>query len=197
MIDGLDRTLEMFLKEKLPPALVKQVTISFAPPDDKFPPSKDTLPAIDLFLYDIRENRELRNNEWLVEGRSDGMVTEKRAPVRVDCSYLITAWFDKSSKTADIDEHGVLGEVMKVMLRFPTIPPQLLQGSLKGQAPDLPTVVLQPGHLQSVAEFWQALGGKPKAALNYTVTIGVEPFEPIETPAVEERIVDIQPDVEK
>jgi hypothetical protein len=37
--------------------------------------------------------------------------------------------------------------------------------------------------LQSVSEFWQALGGKPKAALNYTVTIGIVPDRPIETEA--------------
>jgi hypothetical protein len=30
-----------------------------------------------------------------------------------------------------------------------------------------------------VAEFWQALGGKPKAALNYTVTVVLDPFEPV------------------
>ena len=36
---------------------------------------------------------------------------------------------------------------------------------------------LQPGRLQSLGEFWQALGGKPKAALNYTVTFAVESFE--------------------
>jgi Pvc16 N-terminal domain len=49
---------------------------------------------------------------------------------------------------------------------------------LRGQEPPLPSSTLQPGRLQSVAEFWQALGGKPKAALNYTVTIGVVVDEP-------------------
>jgi hypothetical protein len=39
------------------------------------------------------------------------------------------------------------------------------------------TVSIQPGHLQSLAEFWQALGGKPKAALNYRVTMALELFD--------------------
>ncbi|HAA02882.1 MAG TPA: DUF4255 domain-containing protein, partial [Syntrophobacteraceae bacterium] len=55
MIDDLDRTLELLLKQDLPPTLVKQLTISFAVPDDQFPPQSVTLPAIDLFLYDVRE----------------------------------------------------------------------------------------------------------------------------------------------
>ncbi|MDJ0747492.1 MAG: Pvc16 family protein [Xenococcaceae cyanobacterium MO_167.B27] len=43
--------------------------------------------------------------------------------------------------------------------------------------------------LQSLGEFWQALGGKPKAALHYTVTIGVEPFSPQEVTPVTEILI--------
>src|SRR5271170_4197861 len=107
--------------------------------------------------------------------------TKKRKPVRVDCSYLITAWASEGSTSRPLDEHLLLSEVMKVLLRYPIIPEVLLQGSLKGQEPPLPSSTLQPGRLQSVSEFWQALGGKPKAALNYTVTIGVMPEKAIET----------------
>jgi hypothetical protein len=179
MIDDLDRTLEELLRLELPPDLVGQVTISFATPDDQFPPSSVSLPAIDLFLYDLRENRELRTNEWQVE-RRDGTATRKRPPARVDCSYLITAWASDSSTTPALDEHRLLGEVMHVLLRHPAIPAEVLQGSLQGQEPPLPAAALQPDDLQSLGEFWQALGGKPKAAFHYTVTISVEIAEPVE-----------------
>jgi Pvc16 N-terminal domain len=181
MIDDLDRTVEELLKRELSPALVGQVAISFAAPDSDFPPSAVTLPAVDLFLYDIRENLELRRPGWIIEHRDDGTATKRLAGTRVDCSYLITAWSSESSTSRPLDEHRLLSEVMKVLLRHPTIPEVLLQGSLKGQEPPLPSSTLQPGRLQSVAEFWQALGGKPKAALNYTVTIGVVPSQPVET----------------
>ena len=196
MIHDLDKTLEQLLKQNLPPELVSQVTISFATPDDNFPPTSVTLPAIDLFLYDVRENRELRSNEWTVERHSSGMATKKRPPVRVECSYLITVWPSESASNPAMDEHHMLGEVMKVLLRHPTIPVELLQGSLKDQEPPLP-VGLQPGRLQSFGEFWKAMGGKPKAALNYSVTIGVEPFEAINGPVVLEKIIAIKPDVKK
>ena len=181
MIDDLDRTVEELLTRELAPLLVEQVDISFAAPDSEFPPSSVTLPAIDLFLYDVRENMELRNTQWIVERKTDGTAIRTRSPVRVDCSYLITAWSSESSTTRALDEHRLLSEVMKVLLRHPTIPEVLLQGSLRGQEPPLPATTLQPGRLQSVGEFWQALGGKPKAALNYTVTIGVVPERAIET----------------
>jgi hypothetical protein len=181
MIDDLDRAVEELLRRELSPALVEQVAISFAAPDSDFPPTSVTLPAIDLFLYDIRENLELRSTGWIFERDGNGTATKRRAPVRVDCSYLITAWSSESSTTRALDEHRLLSEVMKVLLRHPTIPEVLLQGTLKGQEPPLPSSTLQPGRLQSLGEFWQALGGKPKAALNYTVTIGVAPDRAVET----------------
>lgn len=198
MIDDLDRTVEELLRRELAPMLVEQVGISFAAPDSDFPPSSVTLPAVDLFLYDVRENMELRNAVWIVERQfepgNNGDLAQKafrrRSPVRVDCSYLITAWSSESSTTRALDEHHLLSQVMKVLLRHPVLPEVLLQGTLKGQEPPLPAATLQPGRLQSVGEFWQALGGKPKAALNYTVTIGVVPDRAIETeaPVVDKRL---------
>ncbi len=184
MFDDLDNTLQQLFKRELPPALVSQVTITFAAPDLQFPPPAVTLPAIDLFLYDVRENRDLRSNEWIVERRSDGTANKSRAPVRIDCSYLITAWASSTSNSPAQDEHRLLGEVMKVLLRYPTIPDVVLQGSLQGQEPPLPTTSLQPGRLQNVTDFWQALGGKPRATLNFTVTIGVMPEAPVEAGAL-------------
>jgi hypothetical protein len=181
MIDDLDRTLQQLLRHELPPGLFEQVSVSFAAPDNEFPPASVTLPAVDLFLYDIRENLELRNTQWIVEHKNNGTATRRRAPVRVDCSYLITAWPSENSTTPAFDEHRLLSEVMKALLRHPIIPEVLLQGSLRGQEPPLPASSLHPGRLQSLAEFWQALGGKPKAALNYTVTIGVAVDQPVET----------------
>jgi uncharacterized protein DUF4255 len=197
MIDDLDRAVEELLKRELSPGLVEQVGISFAAPDSEFPPSSVTLPAVDLFLYDVRENLELRNTGWTVEHREDGTAWRRRNPVRVDCSYLITAWASEGSTTRALDEHRLLSEVMKVLLKHPTIPEVLLQGSLKGQEPPLPSSTLQPGRLQSVSEFWQALGGKPKAALNYTVTIAVFPQDTQDTERpVTDKTIKIKPGVE-
>ena len=192
MLDDLDKTLEEFLKRDLPSGLIEQITISFAMPDDQFPPTSVTLPAIDLFLYDVRENRELRSNEWLVERHANGTATKQQGPVRVDCSYLITAWPSQSSPNPAQDEHRLLGEVMMVLLRYERMPAQVLQGALAVQEPPLPVMTLQQGRLQSLGEFWQALGGKPKAALHYTVTIAVDPFATTDMPLVVEKIIGIQ-----
>ena len=184
MIKDLDDTLKLLLEQSLERIFEGGVSIAFDPPDDSFKKKTGTN-GINLFLYDVRENRELRSNEWQIDRNGNGGATKKRPLVRVDCSYLITAWVDDPT-----GEHYLLGEVMKVLLRHPVLPDAILQGELKGQEPALPTAVLQPGRLQSLGEFWQALGGKPKAALNYTVTIGVEIGEPIQLgpPVTDKRI---------
>src|SRR3954465_15092758 len=105
MIDDLDRTLEELLKHALPARLVESVSISFAAPDSQFPPAAVTLPAINLFLYDVRENRDLRSAEWMIERRENGTATRQRPPVRVDCSYLVTAWPSEAAPNASQDEH--------------------------------------------------------------------------------------------
>ena len=175
MINDIDETLTRLLRHSLPREWVDQVQISFAAPDNQFPPQSVVLPAIDLFLYDVRENLELRSNEFYIERRlEDGKARRKLAPVRVDFSYLITAWPSESVSDPWEDEHRLLGEVMRALLRFRTIPAAMLQGVLAQQEPALPVSSLQPGRLQSLGEFWQALGGKPKVALNYTVTASVD-----------------------
>ncbi len=168
MLHDIDRTLATFIQREFP---IQGVDVSFAAPDSEFPPSDVTLPAIDFFLYEVRENLELHSNDRDVELR-DGRAYGRRVPPRIDCSYLITAW--SSAPRPVEDEHRLLGEVMKVLLRHRQLPADVLQGELVGQAPPVRARVLRDGHLQSLGEFWQAMGGKPKASLHYTVTVNAD-----------------------
>lgn len=194
MIDDLDKTLKRLLSQKMSSLDRDEAKIRFEAPDSEFSPP--SLPAVNLFLYDIRENLELRSNEWVLQRNNDGTAVRKRPPTRVECSYLVTAW------AGDVkSEHKLLGEAMTILLRYPTIPEKMLKDTtLEGQEPPLPAITLQPGRLQSLGEFWQALGGKPKAALNYSVTIGVEPYEEIPEKVVLEQMIkfkQFKPDVKR
>jgi hypothetical protein len=116
-------------------------------------------------------------------------------PVRVDCSYFITAWPSQSVTDPSQDEHRLLGELMKVLLRHPVIPEQYLRGELAGKEPPLPARIIADMQLQSLGELWQAMGGKPKAALHYAVTVGVILFGPSDAgEVVTRKIIDIGTD---
>jgi hypothetical protein len=193
LLHELDQTLAALLKRELPGR--DQISVSFAAPDDQF---SVKLPAVDLFLYDVRENLELRSNDDVLERLGDLTSIRIQPPVRVDASYLITAWPGVGSGQSDAseDEHMLLSAVMRVLLRFPKLPRELLIGSLARQDWPLPVSTLQPGRLQSLGEFWQALGGKPKAALNYTVTLPVDVSEPERQPLVIDKEIRIRLDTQ-
>jgi hypothetical protein len=174
------RDLSETLGALLAPALAAD--ISFERPTDLFQPAQTT---VDVFLYDVRENVELRNNEPIV--RRVG--TESRTlppPVRLDCAYLVTAWPVGGSDLA-LQEHRLLSLALQRLLRFPTIPPEFLRGSLVGQQPPLPTMTARPDGLANPADFWTALGSRLRAALTLRVTISVPVFEPVGGPIVLER----------
>ncbi|MGZ4538530.1 MAG: DUF4255 domain-containing protein [Blastococcus sp.] len=174
MLDDLDRTLRVVIGGQVPDLPADH--LHFEPPDADFTP---VVPAVDLFLYDVRENRELRTNEWQLDRPGNGSVVTHRAPRRVDCSYLITAWAGDP-----LSEHLLLGRVLRALLRSPVIPGDEAQGELAGQ--QLPTSILQPTLLQGIGEFWQAMGNKPRAAVHLTVTVAVDTAAPVTIPEVRE-----------
>src|SRR3954469_22139727 len=106
MLDDLDRSLETLLRQERRTSVAQQLAISFLAPNAEFPPSSVTPPALNLFLYDIREDREGRAGDWVLEREAGGKPTGRRAPpVRIDCSYLITAWPSTVSSDPAGDEH--------------------------------------------------------------------------------------------
>jgi uncharacterized protein DUF4255 len=179
VLDDLDRTLRVVIGAEVPDLDADH--LHFEPPDADFAP---VIPAVDLFLYDVRENRELRTNDWLLDRPGNGQVVQRRSPRRVDCSYLITAWAGDP-----LSEHLLLGRLVTALLRSPVIAGDAPQGELAGQ--QLPTSLLQPTLLQGIGEFWQALGNKPRAAVHLTVTVAVDTAVPVPTTEVREPAISI------
>lgn len=190
MLHELSLTLEKLLKSELPKPW-DQTGISFAVPDAKFPLSSVSLPVLNLFLYGVSENKKLRSNDWLRrEGRSATTVWGP-PPMRLDCTYFITAWIGDESEAAALDEQALLSEAMKVLARYPTLPEDMLNGSLKDQSMSLQAAALRAARPQTMVDVWRALGRSPKAAFAYTVTIPLEVSPAQETTSPRELILKI------
>jgi hypothetical protein len=174
MIQDVSRTLQKILTQPGLPVPLKNALIAFDRPDETFNPTQTT---VDLFLYDVRENLELRSNELTIDNNGTTAVTHK-APMRLACSYLATAW-PKGGTDPALQEQLLLSQVLQALGRFPTIPDTFLQGSLTGQQPPLPMVALHPDALKNLAEFWASLGNKLRASLTLTVTISVPLFDDV------------------
>lgn len=177
MISDLSQILSRILEEaaaSFPTQLpeLASALIAFDRPTDPYNPSQTT---VNLFLHDIRENLELRNNEPTID-RKNGQVTLRRSPLRIDCSYLVTAWPIGGEELA-LQEHRLLSQVLQVFSGYPVIPAVLLEGTrLEGQEPPLPLITAQANTLQNPSEFWNAIGNKLRPSLTVTATIAVEPL---------------------
>ena len=176
MIRDLSLTMQAILDDPALAAAFPELAaaqILFDRPVEGFKPAQAT---VDLFLYDVRENMELRSNEPIIE-RNNGQAIIHRPPMRVLCSYLVTAW--PGNVTGDemaLGEHRLLGQTLQALSRFPTIPPQYLKGSLIKQEPPLPMITAQTDGLKNPAEFWTALGNKLRPSISLTGTISMQPF---------------------
>ncbi|NEO72502.1 Pvc16 family protein [Moorena sp. SIO3H5] len=159
-----------------------EAQISFERPSETFSPGQTT---VNLFLYDIRENLELRSNEPTIEMR-DGQAIIHNPPKRIACSYLVTAW-PIGGEELPLQEHRLLSQVLQLFSAYPTIPdiPFLENTRLAGQDLPLPMVTAQVERVQSASEFWTALGNQLRPSITVTVTIAIkELFEPEPTPIV-------------
>ncbi len=182
MINDLSETLRAILDDpKLSTAFPELVAaqVVFDRPTEQFNPSQTT---INLFLYDVREDMELRSSEPIVE-RQNGTAVIKRPPLRVACSYLLTVWAVGGGELP-LQEQKILSQALMVLSRYPTIPAAFLKGGLAGQEPPLPMMTSRSDGLKNPSEFWTAIGNKLRASITIVVTIGLEVFVPETAPLV-------------
>jgi hypothetical protein len=180
MFQDLDSTLKKILDDAamtLPPLApplseLLNAEISFITPDKTFS-TADPKPAVNLFLYDVKENRELRDPSPIIEKTGNGF-KRRQPPVRLDCSYIVTAWSKLTNEQQVVEEHRLLAEALLWLTRFPTIPDRYLQGTLRNQLYPPQMWVAQIDPNKNAGEFWDALDVPPRAAFYLTVTIAME-----------------------
>ena len=86
-------------------------------------PTKDWVarrngPAVDLYLYDIREDLQRRVPIWEDVRDTDGTVKARGMPPRrFKLSYLVTAWTQRPE-----DEHRLLSALLSAFIRKNSIP---------------------------------------------------------------------------
>jgi hypothetical protein len=193
MIRELSETLQAILDDpglenSFPELAAAQV--AFERPSEQYAPTQAT---VNLFLFDIRENTELRVKEPVIEHRN-GRAHILRPPMRVDCSYLLTAWIAGGAGPKPVlEEHELLGQALQVFTRYPTIPENFLQGSLKGQGRPLPLSVggTNSGEMKDPADFWTALGNRLRPSLVVTATLELQTAEPGTAPLVKQRLLHV------
>ena len=186
MITDLDETIKQLLitKGAIDPV---EVDINFDTPDREWS-AAISKPTINFYLYDIRENHELRGTEWKISKDLNGIATRKKTPSRIDLAYLITVW---TSDTGD--EHRLLWHILLTMFRYPTLPDEVLSGQLVDLSCPIQITTAQPdGLFNNPADFWSALDNELKPSLNYVVTLPLDTDLAFTAPVVRTKVVDFK-----
>jgi Pvc16 N-terminal domain/Carboxypeptidase regulatory-like domain len=170
MFRDLDDTLTQILNDAGAPPELVAADVSFELPDKNFTPAQST---VNLFLYDVHENRELRDPVPIME-KVGNMYVNRRPPLRVDCMYMVTAWSVGTGPSRIANEHRLLSQSLLWLSRFPTIPSVYLQGGLVNPPFPHPTLVAQLNGKQGTGDFWTALGQPPRPSFNLLVTIAMD-----------------------
>ncbi len=175
MLADLDESLRALLERELGRHGFDGVEIAFEAPAKDWS-AKLSSPAVNLFLYDLRESAQHRQIAWEAE-RDNGRSRELRPPLWVDASYAVTAW-----TRAVEDEHRLLSQVLAILYAYPELPEDVLVGGLGDQIAHsypLSAKVGQPRD-DGKAEFWLAVGGQYKTSLDYVATLACEPGTTLE-----------------
>jgi hypothetical protein len=168
MLADLDESLRTLLKRELGRHGFDGVEVAFEAPDKEWAASLSG-PAVNVFLYDLREARDLRPIDWETQ-QVNGRQRDLRPPLRVEGSYAVTAW----TRTVE-DEHRLLSQTMAILYAFPELPQDVLAGPLRNGSQRYPlrTRTAQERH-EDASDFWSAVGGQYKASFNYAVTLACE-----------------------
>lgn len=169
MFSELDETIRAVLTKEggFDPA---EIDVSFEIPNREWS-AGISRPTLNCYLFDIRENRELLQTGMQdLPSRSDRPTMRRRPPLRLDLTYLITAWTRQVE-----DEHRLLWHAFSTLFRFSIIPESHLQGVLREQnLPIYASIAQADTVLKSPGDFWTALENQIKPSLSYVVTLAVE-----------------------
>jgi hypothetical protein len=167
MLADLDESLRSLLKGELERHGFEGIEIAFDAPNREWS-GQLSAPAVNLFLYDMRESEDDRPSGWTKQRVGDEFV-EGPPPLVMEISYAITAWAQ-----AVEDEHRLLSQVLSLLYAYPTLPDDMLNARLGNGSQPL-AITAKVGQAKGdKADFWTAVGGQYKASLDYVVRLSVE-----------------------
>ncbi|MFT3889762.1 MAG: DUF4255 domain-containing protein [Arachnia sp.] len=164
MIHEVDSALRALIERETG---IRDVEVVFDAPTRDWA-GRRTVPTVDVYLYDIREDLRRRERGVLNEYNADQtrIVGRHLPPRHFKLSYLVTAWTQRPE-----DEHRLLSALLSAFLRFDALPADLLSGPLADMGLPVPvTVGLPPPEDRGFADVWSALGGELKPSIDVVVS---------------------------
>jgi hypothetical protein len=145
---------------------------------------------LDIYLYEVRENREFHRAHWDDIELADRTSVLSQPPAYFDCHYLISAWSpaeDSEALNPVLDEHQLLSEALRVLMRNPDVTPAVLGiagGGPVFQQAHVYLTVTPPEAPRVLNDFWSTMKLPWRPAIQLVVTAPLDllkdsPAEPL------------------
>ncbi len=178
MFHLIDESLEAYIRAEVPLSPT-DVDVAFERPDRDWGTAV-TRPTVSAFLWDVKRNSD-EQEAGVGMQQVNGRTVRRAVLPRVDCRYLVTAW------AGDVrTEHQLLGSLLSALLRNTVIQPTYLSNGFSQLRP-LPVISVARFDGSDNADFWTAIGGELRPAVDLTLTatfdtsVIEEPGPPVRT----------------
>jgi hypothetical protein len=165
------------LAELLKTEMENPVQISIASPGEDYgaPVNEDGeevgISRVNLFLYRVEESVYAKNNDWVDMGGGKQIPY----PLTLNLYYMLNIF--TPDKTSNLDEHLILGDVMRVFHANQIIDPIYYEGTLDPNEPPLGLpweelkIIQHPLPLQELAAVWHAINHPYRLSVAYEVSV--------------------------
>lgn len=151
---------------------------------------------INIYLYEVSENRNFHRASWDNVPLADGSVVLSQPPAYIDCHYLVSAWsgIKEGEMVSPVqDEHQALSETLRILLRNPDVVPAALAipgGGQVFQNAHIYLTVASPEPPRVLNDFWNTMKLPWRPALMLVVTAPLDllvdsPPSPVVTTLIE------------
>jgi hypothetical protein len=182
VIAETDRALAAVLKTRVIGDAA--IAIAFDPPNRPWIQALQG-PAVNLFLFDIRENAHRRDVMFEeVRDEKNALIARRPPPPRVDLHYTVSAW-----APAVLVEHNILAAVLRCFLGLPVLPREVLPPALR----DRPHEVMLTVASGPKRSMFMNVGGDLKAGFEMCVTVPMPVPDIPAAPVVEQATVTVGP----
>ncbi|GAB4324329.1 MAG: hypothetical protein Kow0010_06170 [Dehalococcoidia bacterium] len=186
MFSDVDETIRALLVGDIPIER-DEIDISFDRPTREWS-SRLSKPTLNLFLADVRERAELRDQAPWQQRDATGAIVARPKPRRVDLAYIISAWTREPG-----DEHRILASVLACIFRHKQVPDEYLQGSLTNAEYPVLLRYMPPDYLMKGVDLWSVMDNEIRASLTWVATAPLDVLAPVAGPLVRTREIGVGP----
>lgn len=170
MIKKIDAILERYLYNELGKPDSADLDFSFNIPTKKWSDMIEQ-EMVNIYLFDVKENVQLRKNEWQRSYTPQGQVEHSKPPISLDLYYLITGY----SKDGDTEkEHDLFTRILVCLCNFFSLPKLYLHAE-EGLAELANTISLELFPQQYIddhlgLQLWSAIDQNARPIISLKVT---------------------------